>query len=149
MSMDLLGLGHAVSESFDSAGDALDKLITSDEERLQAGNVLAKLKTGVLNSTFSFAAAIQQALTKRHQSDMESDNAFSKNIRPAVVTIVVAAYLTAVFLPPGRVSPAALTSLEDVLWLVLSFYFGGRSVEKVVSILKSAGSVMGKLSHKK
>ena len=57
------------------AGEALDNLFTSDDERNQARIVLAELE-GKLET------AVNEQITSRWKADMASDSVLSKNVRP-------------------------------------------------------------------
>ena len=53
----------------------LDKLFTSDDERMKGQAILVELEG-------KFKAAFEEQMTKRWQADMASDSWLSKNIRP-------------------------------------------------------------------
>jgi len=85
----------------------------------------------------------QVQLTQRHASDMSSDSWLSKNIRPSVLIYILTAYLVLSILDGigFKVAEAYITLLGQWGMIVMSFYFGGRTAEKVMQIMgKKNGS---------
>jgi hypothetical protein len=80
-----------------------------------------------------------QSITERWKSDMASDSWLSKNIRPAVLIFLLGAYslfsLGSAF--DVDVKAAYIELLGQWGMLVMTAYFGGRSVEKIVSMVQS------------
>jgi uncharacterized membrane protein (DUF106 family) len=78
----------------------------------------------------------QEELTKRQQADMTSDSWLSKNIRPmTLVAIFMGYFLFALMSAFGyNANEAYVTLLGQWGMLVMSFYFGGRTLEKVLSM---------------
>ena len=80
----------------------------------------------------------QNNLTDRLKADMSSDSWLSKNIRPMTLVYILVAYLLLAILD------AALIDIADAFvellgqWgmLVMSFYFGGRTMEKIADRVK-------------
>jgi hypothetical protein len=80
----------------------------------------------------------QNNLTDRHKSDMSSDSWLSKNIRPMVLIFLLFAYSSfAVASIFGLETRGAYVELLGQ-WgmLVMSFYFGGRTMEKIADKVK-------------
>ena len=130
-----------VSSVVDSFGNAIDKLVTSDEERgqlkIKLEEEMNKLKVIQLDAIGKYDSEI----TSRHAADMKSDSWLSKNIRPLslaflTVSTVLLAYLTIFILKPDEVSLVTpwLDLLKVLLVTVYAFYFGSRGFEKVNSI---------------
>lgn len=132
---------------FREVGDAIDKVVTSDEERLQLRNNLATIETKAEEVKVKAEQFIQGELSKRHQTDMQSDSWLSKNIRPmsliALVTITIAwGILGLVALESSEGTVVATESVQFQVWtgflglltaldlLAFGFYFGSRGVEK-------------------
>jgi hypothetical protein len=82
-----------------------------------------------------------QELTKRLSADMASDSWLSKNVRPGTLVYILTAYLLLAVLDGTglKVSENYVTLLGQWGMLVMSFYFGGRSVEKVMEIISNKG----------
>ena len=119
----------AVSGMMKPIGDIIDNTTTNQEER---GEIKAKIYDAISNSML----AQEQELTKRLEADMKSDSWMSKNIRPLTLIFVLSLY-TAFSLTDGNIGSFNITDAYVKLlgeWgmLIMSFYFGGRSVEKVM-----------------
>ena len=71
-------LGGILGKVVDNAEGILDKVITTDKEREEAK---AKIKQMLLDSE----AEMQEEVTARWKSDMQSDSWLSKSIRPLVL----------------------------------------------------------------
>ena len=101
----------------------------------------AKLKLLEMNQTGELAqlnadVAEQHEVTERLKADMGSDSWLSKNIRP--MTLI--AILTGYFVFAG-LSAASIEVNEEYVqllgqWgmLIMSFYFGGRTLEKIMDM---------------
>jgi hypothetical protein len=78
----------------------------------------------------------QDNLTERQKADMASDSWLSKNIRPITLIYILVAYLVLAILDASALDIA--DSFVELLgqWgmLVMSFYFGGRTLEKIIDI---------------
>lgn len=121
-------------------GKLIDKLIPDPEAKAKAQMELAKMaQDGELakmaNDTDLYKTE-QNNLTDRLKADMSSDSWLSKNIRPMTLVYILVAYLLLAILD------AALIDIADAFvellgqWgmLVMSFYFGGRTLEKIMDI---------------
>ena len=79
-------------------------------------------------------ADMQQNVTERWKTDMNSDSWLSKNVRPLVLIFLVVSTVLMVFIDAGVISFDVKYTWIDLLQLVLitviGAYFGGRSVEK-------------------
>jgi hypothetical protein len=126
----LLGIG----------GKLIDKLIPDPEAKAKAQLELAKMaQDGELakmaNDTDLYKTE-QNNLTDRLKADMASDSWLSKNIRPLTLIYILVAYLVLAILDAALVDIA--DSFVELLgqWgmLVMSFYFGGRTLEKIIDM---------------
>jgi hypothetical protein len=97
-----------------------------------AGDPAATAKLQELE--LEFYKTEQNNLTSRHDADMKSDSWLSKNIRPMTLIYLLLAYngfaVASIF---GYETRGAYVELLGQ-WgmLVMSFYFGGRTLEKVM-----------------
>lgn len=97
-----------------------------------AGDPAAAAKLQELE--LEFYKTEQNNLTSRHDADMKSDSWLSKNIRPMTLIYLLLAYngfaVASIF---GYETRGAYVELLGQ-WgmLVMSFYFGGRTLEKVM-----------------
>ena len=118
-------------------GKLIDKLIPDPEAKAKAQLELAKMaQDGELakmaNETKLYEVE-QENVTRRAEADMSSDSWLSKNIRPATLIFLLLAYsgfaVASIF---GFETRGAYVELLGQ-WgmLVMSFYFGGRTMEKI------------------
>ena len=129
------------SKLVDSLGSAIDKLVTSDEERLKLKNALEKEINTFREAQLEAIAEYDKQITQRHANDMKSDSWLSKNIRPLVlafmsVSAVLLAYLTIFILDEHSVPLIEpwIDLLKVLLVTIYAFYFGSRGFEKVQGI---------------
>lgn len=122
------------------AGKLLDKFILDPSQKVEAQLKLAELaQNGELakmaNETDLFKTE-QNNVTDRHTADMASDSWLSKNIRPMTLVYILVAYLLLAVLDASVLDIA--DSFVELLgqWgmLVMSFYFGGRTLEKIMDM---------------
>jgi hypothetical protein len=121
-------------------GKLIDKLVPDPEAKAKAQMELAKMaQDGELakmaNDTKLFETE-QNNLTQRMQEDMASHSWLSKNIRPMTLVYILVAYLLLAVLDASVLDIA--DSFVELLgqWgmLVMSFYFGGRTLEKIMDM---------------
>lgn len=122
------------------AGKILDKFFPDPAQKAEAQVKLLELaQSGELakmaNDTELFKAE-QDNLTSRLVADMSSDSWLSKNIRPMTLVAIFTGYFTFGIMDANGVK--ANESYVQLLgqWgmLVMSFYFGGRTLEKIMEI---------------
>lgn len=132
----MLGLDALLS----IGGKLIDKLIPDPEQKAKAQLELAKMaQDGELakmaNETDLYKTE-QNNLTERLKADMGSDSWLSKNIRPLTLVYILVAYMALAILDASALDIA--DSFVELLgqWgmLVMSFYFGGRTLEKIIDI---------------
>jgi hypothetical protein len=118
----------------------IDKLIPDPEAKAKAQLDLAKMaQDGELakmaNETDLYKAE-QDNLTARMTADMSSDSWLSKNIRPmTLIAIFVGYFVFALMSAYGYdAKEAYVTLLGQWGMLVMSFYFGGRTLEKIMDM---------------
>ena len=126
-----------LSSLLDIGGKLIDKLIPDPEAKARAQLELAKMgQDGELakmaNETKLYETE-QNNLTQRMQADMGSDSFLSKNIRPMTLIFILLAYsgfaIASIFEYETR--GAYVELLGQWGMLVMSFYFGGRTLEKI------------------
>jgi len=78
----------------------------------------------------------QQELTKRVQADMMSDSWMSKNIRPITLVFILVTYTTFGMMSAWdiEVNNNYVELLGQWGMLIMSFYFGGRTLEKIMDM---------------
>ena len=78
----------------------------------------------------------QQELTKRQQADMMSDSWLSKNIRPMTLIFILITYTVFGLMSAWdiEVNNNYVELLGQWGMLIMSFYFGGRTLEKIMEM---------------
>jgi hypothetical protein len=122
------------------AGKLLDKFIADPEAKAKAQMELAKMaQDGELakmaNDTELFKTE-QANVTDRHKADMGSDSWLSKNIRPMTLIFILLAYSTFAMMSAFNLNTnqAYVELLGQWGMLIMSFYFGGRTLEKIMDM---------------
>lgn len=119
-------------------GKLIDKLIPDPEAKAKAQLDLAKMaQDGELAKIANEAdlyKAEQAGVSDRWKADMASDSWLSKNIRPMTLAYILSAYLALAVLDGFgfRVAESYVTLLGQWGMLVMSAYFGGRTLEKIM-----------------
>jgi len=108
-------------------GDVIDKLTTTDEERLAAKHKIQQL----LEKADQDA---QTQITERWKLDMQSDSFLSKNIRPLVLIYLTVIFTALAFFDGNiggfQVDEAYIPIFQSLLITVYGAYFVGRTWEK-------------------
>ena len=119
-------------------GNTVKKFVTTDEDRLKAQVELEQLFQNFTLKLNDQIIALESQVTERQKNDMASDSWLSKNVRPLVLVYLVIvttllAYLTIFFLEPDKVALLTpwISVLNGLLITAFTFYFGGRTIEKV------------------
>ena len=121
-------------------GKLVDKLIPDPEAKARAQAELAKLaqdgKLAEMANETKLYETEQNNLTDRMKADMASDSWLSKNIRPmTLIAIFVGYFMFAMMSAFGyNANEAYVTLLGQWGMLVMSFYFGGRTLEKIIDM---------------
>ena len=128
----------SVGAVVDSVGSAIDKLVTSDAEKLALKNELIKIQTDAKLKEQEIDIQYAMEATKRQSNDMQSDSWLSKNIRPMTLIFILVMY-SLLSISSGfefEVTESYVSLLGEWGMLIMSFYFSGRTIEKVSSIIK-------------
>jgi uncharacterized membrane protein (DUF106 family) len=114
----------------------LDKFIPDPEAKAKAQAELLKMQQEGRLAELNADNIEAQELTKRAQADMASDSWLSKNIRPMTLIFILLAYFT--FAMMSAFGQDANQKYVELLgqWgmLIMSFYFGGRTLEKIMDM---------------
>lgn len=129
-----------------AVGDAADKLITSDQERLTLKNELALIEVKAKLEAQAEANEAEQKLeseiTERWKSDMSSDDPWAKKVRPFSLLYLLG-FMSVIILTDSTewfsfdVKESYVNLIETLLVTVFVAYFGSRGIEKVMQIRKS------------
>ena len=114
----------------------LDKVIPDPEQKAKAQAALMEMQQKGELAVIQADIQEQEELTKRLQADMTSDSWLSKNIRPmTLVAIFLGYFMFAMMSAFGHnANEAYVTLLGQWGMLVMSFYFGGRTLEKILAL---------------
>ena len=112
-------------------GNVIDKLTTTDEERLAAKQKIQEL----LEKADQDA---QTQITERWKLDMQSDSFLSKNIRPLVLIYLTVIFTALAFFDGNiggfKVAEEYIPIFQSLLITVYGAYFVGRTWEKTKKI---------------
>ena len=124
-----------ITALFDVGSKLIDKLIPDPEAKAKAQLDLAKLAQEGELAQIQADTAEQVELTKRMQADMASDSWLSKNIRPMTLIAILCGYF--IFATASafelNVKQAYVELLGQWGMLIMSAYFGGRTLEKIMA----------------
>ena len=114
----------------------LDKVLPDPEAKAKAQQELLKMQAEGRLAELQADVKEQEELTNRLQADMTSDSWLSKNIRPmTLVAIFLGYFLFAMMSAFGHnANEEYVTLLGQWGMLVMSFYFGGRTLEKILAM---------------
>jgi len=126
--MDILGIGMKV----------LDKFFPDPEQKAKAQLELMQMQQNGELAKMQADISEQQELTKRHTADMASDSWLSKNIRPMTLLIILGGYFTFAMMSAFDIDTHKQYVELLGQWgiIIMSFYFGGRTVEKVADMVE-------------
>ncbi len=124
------------------ADKLIDKLIPDPEAKAKAQMELAQMaQQGELakmaNETELYKSE-QDNVTNRWQADAATNSWLAQNIRPMTLAYILTAYLGLALLDGFgiKVAEAYVTLLGQWGMLVMSAYFGGRTLEKIMDMRK-------------
>jgi len=123
-------------------GKILDRVLPDPEIANKAKAELLQMQQNgdlaVMANETKLYETEQNNLTQRVQADMASDSWLSKNIRPMTLIFLLVAYsgfaIASIFEYETR--GAYVELLGQWGMLVMSFYFGGRTLEKITDRVK-------------
>ena len=131
----------SVAAVVEKAGVAIDKLVTSDEERLKLKNELVAIELQASLQAVKQAneaeLKLEEEITERWNSDNSTDDKLARRVRPASLIYLLLSMSFFVFVDSTgyfdfEVKDAYISLYETLLLLVFAAYFGGRSLEKIM-----------------
>ena len=131
-------IGGSAGTFVKDVGDTVKQFVTTDKDRLDLSVKLQEMQNEFIVSLDNNSMMYEAELTKRLQADMQSDSWLSKNIRPMTLIFILVMY-SGLSISSGfdfKVTDAYVTLLGQWGMLIMSFYFGGRTIEKIASIVK-------------
>jgi uncharacterized membrane protein (DUF106 family) len=123
---------------FDVGMKVLDKFIPDPEAKAKAQKELLQMQQEGKLAELQADNIEAQELTKRHEADMASDSWLSKNIRPMTLVFILLVYSTFATMSAWdiEVNNNYVELLGQWGMLIMSFYFGGRTLEKIMDMKK-------------
>lgn len=124
------------------ASKLIDKILPDPEQKAKAQFELTKMaqdgELAKMANESKLYEVEQTNLTQRMQADMASDSWLSKNIRPMTLIYILVSYLVLAILDAAAldIADAFVELLGQWGMLVMSFYFGGRTLEKIMDMKK-------------
>lgn len=132
-------ISSGVDKIVDSVGNAIDKNFTSDHERMAMQNELEKIrlqaKLDAAKLEMEAESKMDEEVTKRWQSDMQSDDPAAKKVRPYSLVYMLL-FMTVIILSDSvellafDVKDAYVGLIETLLVTMVVAYFGSRGLEK-------------------
>jgi uncharacterized membrane protein (DUF106 family) len=124
--MDILGIGMKV----------LDKFFPDPEQKAKAQLELMQMQQNGELAKMQADMQEQGELTKRQENDMRSDSWLSKNIRPMTLIAILTGYFVFAMLSAFDIetNQKYVELLGQWGMLIMSFYFGGRTLEKIIDM---------------
>lgn len=112
----------------------LDKFVPDPEAKAKAQAELLKMQQEGRLAELNADNIENQEISNRWTSDMSSDSWLSKNVRPmTLVALLVAYFIFATASAFGiEVKQAYVELLGQMIMLIVSAYFGGRTLEKIM-----------------
>jgi uncharacterized membrane protein (DUF106 family) len=117
----------------------LDKFIPDPEAKAKAQKELLQMQQEGRLAELNADNIEAQELTKRQEADMSSDSWLSKNIRPGTLVFILIVYSTFAMMSAWdiEVNNNYVELLGQWGMLIMSFYFGGRTLEKIMDMKRS------------
>ena len=114
----------------------LDKFFPDPEQKAKAQLELLQMQQNGELAKMQADVAQSQEITKRWQADMISDSWLSKNIRPLTLIAILCGYFTFAMMSAFGIETrgAYVELLGQWGIVVMTAYFGGRTVEKVMDM---------------
>jgi len=114
----------------------LDKVIPDPVAKAEAQAKLIEIQQQGRLAELQADTAEAQEVTKRAEADMTSDSWLSKNIRPMTLIAILAGYFIFAGLSAAKidVNSEYVQLLGQWGMLFMSFYFGGRTLEKIMDM---------------
>ena len=121
---------------FDVGMKVLDKFVPDPEAKAKAQQELLKMQQEGKLAELNADSIETQEITKRQQADMMSDSWMSKNIRPMTLVFILITYTTFGMMSAWdiEVNNNYVELLGQWGMLIMSFYFGGRTLEKIMDM---------------
>jgi uncharacterized membrane protein (DUF106 family) len=120
----------------DIGSKLVDKFFPDPQQAEQAKLKLLEMQQNGELAQLNADVAEQHELTERLKADMGSDSWLSKNIRPMTLIAILTGYFVFAGLSAAKidVNEEYVQLLGQWGMLIMSFYFGGRTLEKIMDM---------------
>ena len=120
----------------DIGSKLVDKFFPDPQQAEQAKLQLLTMSQNGELAQLNADVAEQHEVTERLKADMGSDSWLSKNIRPMTLIAILIGYFTFAGLSAAKidVNSEYVQLLGQWGMLIMSFYFGGRTLEKIMDM---------------
>lgn len=124
----------------DVGSKLLDRFMPDPAKAAEAKAELEKMaqdgRIAEMNIDLQAYQTEQNNLTERLRADMSSDSWLSKNIRPLTLVFILGAYFTFAMMSAFDLETRGnyVELLGQWGMLIMSFYFGGRTLEKIMDM---------------
>ena len=120
----------------DIGSKLVDKFFPDPQQAEQAKLQLLTMSQNGELAQLNADVAEQHELTERLKADMGSDSWLSKNIRPMTLIAILIGYFTFAGMSAAKidVNESYVQLLGQWGMLIMSFYFGGRTLEKIMDM---------------
>ena len=120
----------------DIGSKLVDKFFPDPQQAEQAKLKLLEMQQNGELAQLNADVAEQHEVTERLKADMGSDSWLSKNIRPMTLIAILIGYFTFAGLSAAKidVNESYVQLLGQWGMLIMSFYFGGRTLEKIMDM---------------
>ena len=114
----------------------IDKFFPNPEDKAKAQLELLQMQQNGELAQINADISESQEVTKRQQYDMLSDSWLSKNIRPMTLIAILVGYFIFAMLSAFDIETNSkyVELLGQWGMLIMSFYFGGRTLEKIIDM---------------
>jgi hypothetical protein len=122
----------------DIGSKILDKVFPDPAQAEAAKLKLLEMQQNGELAALNADVSEQHELTDRLKADMSSDSWLSKNIRPTTLIFILVTYTTFGLMSAWdiEVNKEYVQLLGQWGMLIMSFYFGGRTLEKIMGVKK-------------
>lgn len=130
-----MNLFRVLGDLFKPAVELVDNLHTSDEERLQAKNVILTTQAQLLGQTFEYENRQLEARQRIIEAEAKSDNLLTSAWRPITMLTFLTLVVTYWFgYTPEGLSEERVADVFELIKWGLGGYVVGRSGEKIVRV---------------
>lgn len=112
--------------------------VAAEKAKAELAKMAAEGELAKMNVNLEEYKTEQNNLTARMEADMKSDSWLSKNIRPMTLVFILITYTTFGMMSAWdiEVNNNYVELLGQWGMLIMSFYFGGRTLEKIMDKVK-------------